>query len=72
MSIKTLRKIVDFTGCSTDYILFGNENNNSLNAKINRILSRCSDETLEYFYSILRSTFGFLKKSGRENIGYTV
>ena len=25
LSIKTLRKIVKFTGCSTDYILFGNK-----------------------------------------------
>lgn len=50
LSIKTLRKIVKFTGCSTDYILFGNKKNNSTIAKINKILNNCSEETLDYIY----------------------
>ena len=46
LSIKTLSKIVHYSGTSTDYILFGENKNNGTISKINRILSKCSDETL--------------------------
>lgn len=51
LSIKVLNKLVDFTGYSADYILYGNPKNNSFISKINKILNRCSDETLEYIYN---------------------
>ena len=50
LSLKTLYRIVSFTGCSTDYILFGNKNNNSIVDKINRILANSSDTNIKYFY----------------------
>lgn len=53
LSIKTLSKIVSFSGYSSDYILFGNDKNNTKIQKINRILSKCSDENLDYFYKVL-------------------
>lgn len=62
LSIKTLKKIVKFTGCSTDYILFGNDKNNSTTTKIKKILNNCSDETLEYIYEMIYHSYSFLKK----------
>ena len=38
LSLKTLSRIVKFTGASTDYILFGTPVTNSTRDKINRIL----------------------------------
>ena len=37
LSIKTLTKIVKFTGTSTDYILFGDVENNKTYDKINGV-----------------------------------
>ncbi len=65
LSIKTLRKIVKFTGCSTDYLLFGNSKNNTTNEKICKILNSCSDETLEYLYEIINTTYKFFKKHNK-------
>lgn len=64
ISLKTLKKIVNFTGCSTDYILYGTSNNNSIISKINRILNNCSEPTLNYIYDFIRSTYLFFKKCG--------
>ena len=61
LSIKTLSKIVKFTGASTDYILFGNITNNDNIAKINRILNSCSDDLKTYMYDLITSSFKFLK-----------
>ena len=47
LSVKTLTKIVKFTGVSTDYLLLGDNKNNNVISKINRILSKCSDESLD-------------------------
>lgn len=66
VSIKTLKKIVAFTGCSTDYLLFGDMKNNSLTNKINKMLIDCSDETLEYIYELIHHSYNFLKKTGRK------
>ena len=54
LSLKTLCKIVSFTGSSTDYILFGNTSNNSMIDKINRILSKSSETNIKYFYEIIK------------------
>lgn len=61
LSLKTLYRIVSFTGCSTDYILFGNENNNSIIDKINRILANSSDANIEYFYELINCSHVFFK-----------
>ena len=61
LSIKTLCKIVYFTGSSTDYILFGNESNNTTINKINRILSKSSDANIQYFYDIINCSHIFFK-----------
>ena len=61
LSLKTLCKIVAFTGSSTDYILFGNETNNTTINKINRILSKSSDANIQYFYDIINCSHIFFK-----------
>ena len=53
LSLKTLCRIVSFTGNSTDYILFGTSSNYGMINKINRILSKSSDTMLDYIYKIL-------------------
>ena len=65
LSIKTLSKIVHYSGTSTDYILFGENKNNGTISKINRILSKCSDETLEYIYNLIHGSYTFLKSNGK-------
>lgn len=61
LSLKTLCRIVSFTGVSTDFILFGNTNNNSTINKINRILSKSSDANIQYFYEIINCSHIFFK-----------
>ena len=61
LSIKTLTKIVSFTGASTDYILFGDNKNNKTYDKINRILSKCTEDGLLFIYEIIRCSYTFLK-----------
>jgi len=62
LSIKTLTKIVKYTGSSTDYILFGKLDDNNVICKINKILNKCSDDTLDYIYKLIHSSSTFLKK----------
>ena len=61
LSTNTLIKIVKFTGVSSDFILFGNEDSNNTISKINRILNKCSDSVLDYIYNLIRNTFYFTK-----------
>ena len=61
LSIKTLTKIVNFTGTSSDYILFGDSKSNKTYDKINRILNRCSEESLLFIYELIRCSSTFLK-----------
>lgn len=63
LSTKTLVKIVSFTGFSSDFILFGAESPDNKISKIDRILNKCSDNVLDYIYSLIRSTLSFIKKS---------
>lgn len=67
LSIKTLCRIVSFTGASTDYILFGNKENNSIIQKINRILDKSSDNMKEYIYKIITASFSFFKTHEKNN-----
>lgn len=66
LSIKTLKKIVVYTGVSSDFILFGNSDNNEYTSKINRILNKCSDSTLKYIYELIHSSFTFFKKMDKD------
>ena len=66
LSIKTLSKIVKFTGASTDYILFGNHNTNTTIDKINRILNDRSKEGLNFIYEFTCSINTFLKTENRK------
>ena len=61
LSLKTLCRIVSFTGVSTDYVLFGDPTTNSTIHKINRILSKSSTANIEYFYDILNCSHVFFK-----------
>ena len=61
LSLKTLYKIIKFTGVSTDFILFGKQNNNSTIHKIDRILAKSSDANIEYFYQIINCSHIFFK-----------
>ena len=65
LSIKTLSKIVKFTGASTYYILFGNNNTNTIIDKINHILNQCSEEGLNLIYEFTCSISTFLKTNNR-------
>ena len=65
LSIKTLKRIVSYTGVSCDYILFGNPENNDTISKINRILNKSSETTLKYVYELIHSSFTFFKKSDK-------
>lgn len=61
LCLKTLYKIVSFTGISTDFILLGNQEGNFTLDKINRILSKSSDANIEYFYEIINCSHIFFK-----------
>lgn len=63
LSTKTLVKIVNFTGFSSDFILFGSDTSNTVISKIDRILNKASDDFLDYIYKFIRDTSYFLKKS---------
>ena len=62
LSLKTLKKIVSYSGYSTDYILFGDNSSNSKIKKIDRILYKCSDDNLDYFYKILYVSYSYFKE----------
>lgn len=61
LSTKTLTKIVNFTGFSADFILFGDVSSNNTISKINRILNKCSDDVVDYIYNLIHETFYFIK-----------
>ena len=69
LSLKTLCRIVKFTGTTTDYILFGNKaEDNKTIKKINRILNKSSDEFITYTYKILNTTNSYMKSSDKNKI----
>ena len=61
LSLKTLSSIVSFTGMSSDFILFGDESQNSNIKRINRILKKFSDDTIELVYNIIHNIYYFNK-----------
>ena len=62
LSVKTLRKVVRYTGVSADYLLFGKETNNGTIQKINNILSLNSEKTSDFIYHIVLCSNDFCKK----------
>lgn len=61
LSLKTLINIIDYTGSSADFILYGNDNSNSYHKKINRILKHCDENTLELIYNLIHDVHKFNK-----------
>lgn len=62
LSLKTLASIISYTGASSDYILFGDDNKNSTKKKIDKILNLSSEETIEFIYSIINDVYKYNKK----------
>ena len=67
LSIKTLCRIVSFTGASTDYILLGNAETNSTIDKIVRILRKSSNHMIKYVYQVIIASYHFFKTNKEEN-----
>ena len=67
LSVKTLKKVVKYTGVSADYLLFGNSSNNETIQKINNILTVSSETTSDFIYHIVMCSNEFCKKFSEEN-----
>lgn len=63
ISLKTLMSISSTSGFSTDYILFGEEENNSTIKKINKLLVSKPACILDLIYNIVRSISRFSKNN---------
>jgi transcriptional regulator, XRE family len=62
ISLNTLIRICISTGFSSDYILFGNESNNEMKYKINKLLNQCNSSFLALIYEMIRSILFHLKQ----------
>ena len=68
LSVKTLKKVVRYTGVSADYLLFGQDSNNKTIQKINNILTVNSNNlTSDFIYHIVMCSNDFCKKLSDEN-----
>ena len=68
LSVKTLKKVVKYTGVSADYLLFGNNSQNDTIQKINNILTVNSNNlTSDFIYHIVMCSNDFCKKILDEN-----
>ena len=67
LSVKTLKKVVKYTGVSADYLLFGKVSNNQTIQKINNILTVNSEITSDFIYHIVMCSNDFCKKILDEN-----
>ena len=67
LSVRTLRKVVRYTGVSADFLLFGKETNNETIQKINNILTVNSEVTSDFIYHIVMCSNDFCKKILDEN-----
>ena len=65
ISVKTLANLVSYTGSSADFILFGDNSQNSYTKKINRILENSSDETVELIYNVVNDIYRYNKKTDK-------
>ena len=66
LSVRTLRKVVKYTGVSADYLLFGKSTNNETIQKINNILALNSEMTSDYIYHIVLCSNEFCKKINKD------
>ena len=62
LSVKTLKKVVKYTGVSADYLLFGKNSKNDVLNKINNILELNSETTSDFIYHIVLCSNDFCKK----------
>lgn len=62
LSIRTLKKVVKYSGVSSDYLLFGEISNNNTIQKINNILLSNSNLTSDFLYQIALCSSDFCKK----------
>ena len=67
LSLRTLMTISETTGFSTDFILFGNNHENSINQKINRLLNKSSEKDLFFIYDIIRSALSYAREVKDKN-----
>lgn len=68
LSVRTLKKVVKYTGVSADYLLFGNNSQNDTIQKINNILTVNSNNlTSDFIYHIVMCSNDFCKKLSDEN-----
>lgn len=67
LSVKTLKKVVKYTGVSADYLLFDKSSNNETIQKINNILTVNSQATSDFIYHIVMCSNDFCKKLFEEN-----
>ena len=61
ISLKTLNSIIAYTGASSDFILYGNNELDSYYKKIDRILRHCDENTLEFIYNLIHDVYKFNK-----------
>ena len=66
LSVKTLRKVVKYTGTSSDYLLFGKNTNNDTIQKINNILALNSETTSDFIYHIVLCSNDFCNKISKD------
>ena len=62
LSIKTLRKIVNYSGFSADFILFGDIKKNDKISQINNILCTFSSDVLDYIYEFIHIFYKFFTR----------
>lgn len=55
IGMNALLSICEYTGCSSDYLLFGKEENNETCKKIIRIVNHLPENSLNLSYEVLRS-----------------
>ena len=67
LSLKTLCRIVSFTGASTDYILLGNAETNSTIDKIVRILRKSSNHMIKFVFQFIIASYHSFKNNKEEN-----
>ncbi|MCI8273775.1 MAG: helix-turn-helix transcriptional regulator [Clostridia bacterium] len=62
LSVRTLKKVVKYTGVSADYLLFSKDSNNGIVEKITNILSLNSDVTSDFIYNVILCSNDFCNK----------
>ena len=67
LSVKTLKKVVKYTGVSADYLLFGKDTSNGTIQKINNILTVNSEIASDFIYHVVMCSNDFCKKLSDEN-----